>query len=779
MQLQGRLVAAGLVVLSALLTSCGGGGDSGGGGSGLTVTADRSSLRFTGFVGSYIPQETIHFTIRGGSGTYYGGMRADRSGILQANFIPTSDTTATVNLSPTVSAGTAASGSITFLLCRDAACAQVVWSQTMPYAMNIFEVSANSLTLSGHEGAPSAPTQLTITPPDTTRLLAVSVPPLASPAWLSATRSSDSVITVNTSGAGLLRGNYQSSLTVSFASLAVSIAQQTVPVSFTVGDGIALPPARALELTRSATGASLAGTAPIGFQGSQTPAWTASSDRPWLVLSNASGTGPGTLSYAIDTTRLDSIENWGSATATVRVSATGLSDASFQISLAKRLPEVLTATPNPMVAGRVNTLRVAGKGFSQLDNANLIRVGNAAGVTGVIVSDTDAVLTVPALAAGNTMVSIDNAAGMATTAARASVVTPTAFAATVVPSAGEKRSALFDPVRNALYTINTEQSALQRYQRVSGQWQSSSLAVASIGDMGFSPDRTTLYVSSGPFTLLAVDPDTLQVRNTHVMTVNDPSREPLTVGWGATRGMAVTNNLRLWFGEPRYRENAYYFDMRRAVFAQQALPEGTQSSLRSPQFYASGDGSKMMLVQYGLSPAPENVLYTSGTDSARTLPALPQIYGFAVLNEDGSKLLADWQSLYSTADGALLGTLQMAGYPMNSALSANGSVAYVLVGTIDGNGNMRADHIEVFDTTRFRAGSTTSFESLGQIALPGQALDCGVTPAYGCSRVGSFLISPLGNTLFWVGNQGVAVIPIPTGMAQANVARTTVRAAAR
>jgi hypothetical protein len=39
-----------------------------------------------------------------------------------------------------------------------------------------------------------------------------------------------------------------------------------------------------------------------------------------------------------------------------------------------------------------------------------------------------------------------------------------------------------------------------------------------------------------------------------------------------------------------------------------------------------------------------------------------------------------------------------------------------------------------------------------------------VQPAYGCDVRGAFVISPLGDTLFWVGNQRLVVFPIPSAL---------------
>ncbi len=66
------------------------------------------------------------------------------------------------------------------------------------------------------------------------------------------------------------------------------------------------------------------------------------------------------------------------------------------------------------------------------------------------------------------------------------------------------------------------------------------------------------------------------------------------------------------------------------------------------------------------------------------------------------------------------------------------------------------DHIDVFDTV--------NNVKQGTIALPTGIVSCAVDD-YNCNRYGTFVLSPFDNTIFWAGNQGLAIIPIPSTMA--------------
>lgn len=757
-----------------LLASCGGGG---GGGSSdapaVSVTADQSALSFVGFTGQAAPpQQTINLTLHGGSGSYYGAVKTDQPNILSATFTPTSDTTATLSLTPTSLAPNTASGSITFLLCNDPGCQQVAWSLSIPYTIDMFTIDASGITLTGYEGTAGTATKLAISPPDAAHKLSMAATSQGATSWLSAVRNSDSEIDVSSSAVGLTKGSYTGSVLVSLAGNAATL---TIPVSFTVGDGIVAPPARSLDWTANATGGSLSGSASIAFQGAQTPTWTAVSDQAWLTLTHASGIGAGSVQYAADITKLGGMANWSSSTATVTVSAAGLSSASFQVSLNKKLPEVLTASPNPLIAGRVTTLHAFGKGFSQLADGSQFQVSGATGTTGTIVSDTEAVLTVQALPAGNASVSASNAAGIATAAASVSVVNLSALSYATAANTGEKRWAIFDPARNAVYAINITQNTLVRYRLVSGAWQVDGLPITTIGDMAFSPDRKTLYVGSGLSNLLAIDPDTLQIRGTYTLSGASPYGTSLSPNFTFTKGMAVTNNLRVWFGGSQWASMGY-FDMRTNTFGSLQSASFANGSLYSPEFYASGDGSKMLAVQYGISPTPVDILYTSATDSLANT-TLPQTYNYALLSQDGSKVLLDSTSLYRTSDYTLIGTVKTSGAGIGTAaaLSPDGTRVYRLVST--SQNSLTIDHIDVLDTTQVVPGKS-EFVNVGQIHVTDQALDCGASPPYGCDVNGAFAISPLGNTLFWVGNQRLVVIPIPSGMSSIASVRTSLLPAA-
>ncbi len=731
---------------AALLASCGGGGG-GSSAPSLQVSADRSSLDFVGLAGQPARTQQINFSMANGSGTYYGQIVPDRPADFAATFTPTGNTSAAVTLTPLNPSAGRRSGSIEFRLCSDANCNKVEWRQSLPYRYAMFSIDASALAIAGSEGAAAPVKTLSISPADTDGLLSVS--PNASASWLAASLNSTAdAIQVNASAASLMAGTYGGAVLVRLAGSNTPLL--SIPVGFTVGSGFVAPVAAPLVL--GVEGSAPVGSTALTFNGGLSPAWTASSDQAWLVLDTPSGNGPGPLRYHVDLSRLGELANWSATSARVTLRAPGLSDATLDLTLEKRLPEIHMSSPATVVAGQASTVRVFGRGLSQLTGVGRISVAGAGAISGSIVSDREAVLQVPALAAGRFAISVSNAAGLPTRTGTLGAATRGALPAGSADNPGDKRQALFDPTRNTLYAVNGQGNTLVRYRYAAGQWQVDGQPIASIGGLAMAPDRKTLYVGSGTRTLLAVDPDNLQIKATHAAPGDsvDPSLMSAT---------AVTNNLRLWYGGSQWSFMGY-FDLISGSFGTQAIPNGF--SLYSPQFHAPGDGSKLYVVNPPmLSPRLPSYVYTTASDSLSAPANEPGAYNSVSFSEDGSRLLIDRETLYDGNDFRLIGSVAMTdGITLRSVVSPDGLRVYRLASA--DNNSLIANRIEVYDATRVQPGTSTLVK-LGQIPVSEQALWC-QNYGYDCDVLGSFLISPLGDTLFWVGNQRLIVYPIPDNL---------------
>ena len=712
----------------------------------LQVSVDRNQLDFATFVGKGIPPESLSLSISGGSMAYYGGVSSTFPGVFYATLTPTSNTTATVTFSqyPSyVPAPRQSSGVITLALYADAKGTNKLWSQDIPTTLSVFSVDSG-LNLSAFEGQAAAVSDaLNLYPADYLNVLNASA---NGTAWLSASHPASDSVLVSANPAGLTPGSYQGLIKLS----AIDASLQ-VPVSFLIDGSVILPAPRTITLDAKTLPSSLPGTLPLAFKAGLSPAWTASSDRDWLVLDTKAGMGAAALSYSVDLSKLTGVPNWSTDIATIQVQPTGLTPATTQIALQKSLPEVRLILPKVLKSNQSGQFEVAGKGFSQLNGGADFAMAGGSGVTGTIASDTLAILQVGALPVGQYAVSVTTATGLPTSSASLVVADPAALAYAIVPNSGSVKSAKYDPIRHAVYFANSKESALVRVRWSGTQWATDSVPIAAIGDVGVSLDFENVYVVSGSNSLLKIDPDTLQTLATFTLPYSQYS--DLRTSLEYTPGLPVTQDNRLWFGVS-YVGIANYFDINKQEFsAINNIPWPSSFYLPS---VASGDGSKMFISDQSHRSC---TLYNANTGSLSFPAYSPQAFFCSNMNRDGSKIIIDGQDLYDANNFNLLGFVRDGVSQYNliiALLSADGSRAYR---PLTASNSTAISSIDVFDTTRFASG-TTNFLKLGTIPVPELSTSC-PPDAYICQVTPQFFLSDFDNTLFLLGNQNLLVIPIP------------------
>ncbi len=741
----------GAAALACALTACGGGG----GGDNLSVTADRTALTVAGVNGSSMTSVPVTFTLRGGEGTYYGMAESD-SDEISASFMPDWDNTAVVSIWPAkpLDIGTRRTGQVTFKLCSDEHCQHPVWSQKLPYTMTMYQVDTSPITIAGNEGAAAVPVSRTIVPADPGKELVFG----SSEEFMTVDHSAGDMVTFTASAVGLSKGIYSAEVQIG-----IQPDQDVSPsyggylyTLFTVGDGIVAPAIGAIDVVATSTVDSLSGQAPIQFAGTQSPAWTAQSDSAWLVLDTAAGSSPGSLRFHVDRAKVSAMPNWTSSTANITLSAAGLSDTIVPVTLNKSLAEVTMATPGSLLPGQASTVRVRGRGLTQLSGAGGFVLGGTQPTGVTIESDSSAVLELPALAEGKAVISTTNALGESNISSVAVGVIPAGtFVSGSVAHSGLKRAAVFDPTRRAIFATDMTQNALVRYQWSNGQWTVTALPIAAIGTLVLSPDRQSVYVVSGA-RLVAVNPDTMKTRAAF------DAPEDLTGGRYFTKPAPVSSDLRAWFGGDQWTE-MIYFDLTTETFAEQSVGDlGPNGFLHSPSYFAPADGSAVMIVNSGVNPPFDNLWYTSAGRALTAPSGEPKGSYMASFGDSAATVLLDGESLYRTSDFSLLGLATVSnqgGYVAgNALLSPDGRRIYRQV--LDGTGKVH--HITAYDATRTVTGGS-SFVELGTIALPVQASECSPWD-YLCDAQGRLVIDPTGTTLFWVGDAKLVVVPIPEGL---------------
>ncbi len=742
-----------LALLLASVAACGGGG----GPPPLSVTVDRTSLSWAGLLSGVFPARVVRATLTGGEGSYYGVIALDRPGVLSATFEITGETSANITFTPVAPVVGKVSGEVTLALCPDPNCRTVAWSKVIPYDITAFTLEPASLAFVAVEGQPATPQVITVTPAaEASRLtLRLAGPPGAPPTtqWLTATRTSPSTWEVTATGAGLLAGSAQGQLWADGGGGVI----QRVPATLDLGLGILDPLDTSVTMDAGATGAEVPGSLEVFFAPGLTPTWTATADQPWLRLDPPAGPGAGFLNYFVDGAALASLPNWSTTTATVTVRAPGLTPATTLVTVRKELAEVTMVHPAAVPAGQGATLRVFGRGFSAIRAADAVEVTGAPGATGLVISDRELSVTLPALAAGRAEVKVKNPFGAATGVATFGAVA-SAYASELVAQEGEKRSAFLDASRGAVFAVDRTQDALVRYRRGAAGWQVDLLPVGSIGDAGLTADRRTIWVTKGGNTLLEVDPDSLSVRSTTPVTSLDLA-DAITTGFHRTTGGQATNDGRLWFSAGDF---SYFVYLDQATGVLQRLA-GDQSRPWSPAYLASPDGSRMGVLGLNFT---QDWLY-SAFAGAPFLTDLPPLNAMTGWSADGGLLATDLGEVFRAPDWQLVGSSLVAqpDFGTASVLSPDGTRAYRVVhATLSTPASeYQVARVEVFDTTALQPG-TTSFVKLGELPVAGSAANCLIFGTSDCNFLAIPLMSPAGDTLFLVGNRGLVVVAIPLAL---------------
>ena len=735
------------------LASCGGGGGGGGGGSGVNVTASASAFQIVSVGYAAGTSNAVTFTMTGGNGqTLYAGATSATPNLV-ANLQVVSDTQAIVTLTDNSGTAGRTSGTVTFQLCADETCHSVVWSHAYAVTSTRFGVDTTPLTLTGSEGGTTT-ASVTLTPADTSRVLAVSGYPLnSSIPWLSGTQDSAGNIAVTASAAGLAAGAYPAILYVGTVDNP-NMAQ--VQVVFNVGVGMVAPALADIVERADTTTAGLQGSGAVTIAAG-TGAWTATSDKPWLVLDTGTGNGSSSFTYHVDLAAAHAVvSNWKSDTANITITSPGKTTVATTLTYRRQLPEVVLVTPSEVRAGQAATVRLTGRGLSQLTSLSQIQQSGGGTSSGTKDSDTQVTLNLPAQAAGTVQFSIPNGTQSAFAKANLAVVSGSlAYAA--VPTSNPKNDIVYDPSRQAIFATDNLGQVLIRWQLVGSTWTLASLPVANVWRVTLSPDRQTLYLLTSS-SLVEVNPDTLTIGATHTGAIFD--------AFSYDEPMPFTLDRRLWIAEA----SGQYFDLGTGTFANATLAERAPGGGGFRSLEATPDGSHLFTADGDMYSS--NGWYNAASQTSTSLPVgvLPNEYR-AAFDLDGGLGLFEFQWVYHTDTWTLAGTAALGASEAGAGgvISPDGTRVYRLAGPSYQYNYGGTDHFDVFDTTRLVPG-TANFVQIGTIPVPDQAVNYGCAGYY-CDNIGRLAIDQLGTTLFWAGDKNLVVIPIPTGMAQPSSVR--------
>jgi hypothetical protein len=648
-------------------------------------------------------------------------------------------------------------------------------------------VTQQNLTISTVEDTMTAASALRVTPPSWNPIVtAVGEYASAGPTgWLSVTPSSGGFQVVG-DATNLVAGSYSGDVRVSGAYPQADIV---VPVAFTVGVGLMRPADINLTLQAETTTSALSGTVPVNLTAGPVVGWTATSDQPWLKLTNAAGsTGSTSITYTIDQVQVAALANAASYPAHVAITPTRstMSPVTFNVILNKQLPQITSLAPYVQLTGQAERVVLRGSGFSAISSANLnnrFTLGGTVATLVTAVNDTEVVANFAAEIPGSYTVAVSNALGMQTlTGTIKAIASPSSsYSYASIPTGGQLGALIYDPERDSLYVANRTTGQVVAYRFNGTQWTSASTPVTGVYDLGLSNDGTALFVAAG--TTLAgsfttFSPATL---GTQVPAVATNPLEPSFNGIGF--GVVPTNDGRSWFGidqSPGLAGGGETFgtltylstsDLTPTIVTPSLPGITVGSALDGPWFAASRDGERLLIcLSGGESPQPP-LLYLNAKDETLAIApnSPPGIVTSFSLSESGDRVALNKTAVYD-ASFNLVGavTLPAAGQYVtaNAVVSPDATRLYVMAYATSGAAT--SPRIFVFDAQT--AGPTLN--SLGYFDIANFP-SCTNFGNGTCYVNGSAAISLDGGTLFFAGDQNFIVVPVPPTLTPFVVSSTT------
>lgn len=627
----------------------------------------------------------------------------------------------------------------------------------------------NGFTLSGFEGAISAPIRLDVTPPSwdpVTQVRFTTSFSSSSPApdWLSAASVAgghDIIVDAT----DLSAGTYSA---VAWVTGGWPTTEVQVPIALTIGTGLQRPADVIAIVDSETTAAALNGSVPVNVTAGPGTNWTATKNVQWLQLSGVSGATGETLDYQIDPAQLGALPNGAEhiAQVTITPEKSTMTAVSFDIRVNKRVAAVTHVAPYVMPTQQpTSRIILRGFGFDGVDNlAQRLQFAGGTVSAVTLVNDTEVLVTTGPLSQGSFPMSFSNAMNYSAAAAALVTFAPTSQPAASLATGGNLRGLFYDAERQSAYAVNVDLESLQRF-RLGAQWEVDSIPVPAILSAGLTRDGSRLLVASSADGVSRIRQlDSTDFTNEH--SVADIQQQ-LYRGFTYLGGVIpTTNDGRSWFAVGSTWNELAFFDA--GTQAMTVVQPPFQTSFHGgPWFGLARDGERLLVPQSGsITPAPP-ALYMDAADSElRINPAgLTNTYRMS-LNDDGDRVVFD---NYEVRDRAftLIGRLpalpRLNGEPSYfitaSQISPDGTRLYALAYPDALPYEGYPARIYVVDTST-RQTSSNDLPLLGFADLTGYPSCNDWQQNSNCHTGTHTAISPDGANLYLAGNTNFMVVPV-------------------
>ena len=534
-----------------------------------------------------------------------------------------------------------------------------------------------------------------------------------------------------------------------------------ISIAFTVGPGLVRPADRTLIVSSDTTAAQLGGTVPVDLNAGAPVPFSAQSDVPWLTLPLSSGQTGGSLTFSFDNAGFRALPNGQVHVAHITVSSSHLniSPVAFQVSVDKRLGEVTGLGPYLHTAGKPLRFYVRGTGLSLAGNiANRLQLDGITGANITTVNDTTLLVTASAQAAGDHVLSMSNALGLAMPHSTLKIIDPVTSQYRAIPTGDIPAAVFYDAERQTLFWAGTATSpTLHALRRAGANWTDTPSGITYAEAFGITHDGSAVLVGGGG-SMNFLDPQTLALQQTVSMGY---SHDIITT---QNAQVPVTNDGLIWYRAPDIINDSFvgHYDPLTEERGTIRAPSGFYPGLL-PWFHVTRDGEKFTLWhQHG-----GGILRSSDLAAGFSQPTDTKI---SSASDDGSRFLQGQQ---------LCSPTEFIGYVNDSIYDADNSRT-VLQAVVSPDGQRvyalsydRLDYfnendplpppysnprIYVLDATPSVQQPLAHLPILGNFAI-NDFPTCRNAGQCGLYTVAT--ISPDGRTLFFAGNQSLVVVPIP------------------
>ena len=616
----------------------------------------------------------------------------------------------------------------------------------------------SSVDLSAPAGYASAEQQLAVTLPSWAQALSSSVQyHTLESGWLSVTPGAAGGLRISASAASLSPGMYR-------ADVVLNGGPDVLPVNLPVTLNV-LPADWSVSGTSSitvdgaSTPGSLNGLISIDIPNLPVQAWQASSNASWLVLSRSSGAlRTDKLGVSVNVAEMLKLANNSSYAADIALSVAGgkTPATKFTVTLNKKLPGLTFISPHTRLPGEAGTYIVRGSGFDSVaDLGQALQATGATPLSITRVNDTQFTVTLPA-ATGDASFALSNGLGAQSGTVILKTVAQSAMPYAAVATQGNKGGIVFDPERQAVFSINKTLGSLMRFSKSNSGWDISSVPVTSADAVAMSPDGKSLVVTVTTGLIKLFDPATLAEQGSY--QAGNVAGDTLN----ALPRIAVRND-----GKVLFNGSSGVVDGNNGAMAYFDLVTRSFGNIGGPYNFgwavASGDGSHINIVQSAsYSPQPPMVSMESSELSSKAAPGGLTFWYEGAQSLHGERFAEGTYTVWDH-DFNKIGKVTIPDssyFGRTPVFSPDGKRLYVMA--YDSSGLSASPtskpRVYIFDSST-RMVTSTDLPLLGSFDL--QDYPTCSTSAYECNTRALGTISPDGKTLFFIGDTHLLAVPVP------------------